>query len=122
MHESDALFITGLTQDGYELFDRIFRSLARIERHQRRMMRRLNIIQQGDDEEFAIVSQELDDIKREVQEERGATRSLIALTEGLSAKLNEQADAAKDLNELKSAIKATAKELNDNQQEIVAAI
>jgi len=86
------------------------------------MMRRLNIIQQGDDEEFAIVSQELDDIKREVQEERGATRSLIALTEGLAAKLNEQADAAKDLNELRSAIKATAKELDDNQQEIVAAI
>jgi hypothetical protein len=122
MHESDALFLIRIAPKGYTYFDRFARSLARIERRQRRMLRLLGDIQQGDDEEFKIVMQELDDLMREVQEEKGATASLIALTEGLAAKLNEQADSAKTLQELKASVKAAAQELDDNQRAIVAAV
>jgi hypothetical protein len=115
MHESDALFITGLTQDGYELFDRIFRSLARIERHQRRMMRRLNIIQQGDDEEFAIVSQELDDIKREVQESKTVTEGAAALIQSLADRILENKDDPAALEQL-------AQDLDAQSQQLAAAV
>lgn len=115
MHESDALFITGLTPDGYELFDRIFRSLARIERHQRRMMRRLNIIQQGDDEEFAIVSQELDDIKREVQESKSVTEGAAALIQSLADRILENKDNPAALEQL-------AQDLDAQSQQLAAAV
>lgn|SRR4051812_20745259 len=115
MHESDALFITGLTPDGYELFDRIFRSLARIERHQRRMMRRLNIIQQGDDEEFAIVSQELDDLKREVQESKSVTEGAATLIQSLADRILENKDDPAALEQL-------AQDLDAQSQQLAAAV
>jgi chromosome segregation ATPase len=115
MHESDALFITGLTPDGYELFDRIFRSFARIERHQRRMMRLLGDIQHGDDEEFAIVSQELDDLKREVQESKSVTEGAATLIQSLADRILENKDDPAALEQL-------AQDLDAQSQQLAAAV
>jgi hypothetical protein len=115
MPESDVLFITGLAPEGHAFFRRILRSLARIERHQRRMMRELRIIHQGDDEEFAIMSQELDDIKREVQESKTVTEGAAALIQSLSDQILANKDDPAALEQL-------AKDLDAQSQQLAAAV
>lgn len=117
MHESDVLFITGLAPDGHAFFSRILRSLARIERHQRRMMRHLDIIEQGDDEEFAIVSQELDDLRREVSENKTVLEQVATkLQEGsdLVAQLKDQIAQLTAASGDPAEIEAIAQELDAN--------
>jgi hypothetical protein len=115
MHESDALFVIRIAPSGYTYFDRFARSLARIERRQRRMMRLLGDIQQGDDEEFAIVSQELDDIKREVQESKTVTEGAAALIQSLADQILSNKDDPAALEQL-------ARDLDAQSQQLAAAV
>jgi hypothetical protein len=115
MHESDALFVIRIAPKGFTYFDRFARSLARIERRQRRILRLLGDIQQGDDEEFAIVSQELDDIKREVQESKSVTEGAAALIQSLADRILENKDDPAALEQL-------AQDLDAQSQQLAAAV
>lgn len=111
MHESDALFVIRIAPKGFTYFDRFARSLARIERRQRRILRKLGDIQQGDDEEFGIMSKELDDIKREVEESKGVTESAAALIQGLADQIMANKDDPEALEKLAQDLDAQTKAL-----------
>lgn len=100
----------------------LFRSLARIESRQQRILRKLGDIEAGDNQEFNIIMQEVDDLIREVSETKGATQSLVTLTQGLSERLTVQADAVKTLDEAKAAMRAAANDLDTNEQAIAEAV
>jgi|SRR6478752_7047332 len=116
MHESDALFLIRIAPKGFTYFDHFARSLARIERHQRRILRKLGDIQQGDDEEFTIVSKELDDLKREVAESKTVTQGAAALVASLADQIRDAKDDPEALEQLANELDANTKALADAVQ------
>ena len=81
----------------------------------------VTIHQQHHYPEIDKMSQQLDDLTREVQESKTAQEGAVTLIEGTRQQLMDMANNATELEDLKSQVATLAQELSDSTDALAAA-
>lgn len=103
------------------------------ERQSRELMRQFNLLNKSISALTKVVmmelkkmnqffKEEMDNLKKEVEETRGSIESFKVYASGLSQKLNAVADSASDAESMRKEIRAVADSLNTMQDDIAKAI